>query len=275
MTESGEGEAGAAGADAAFWFVFRGRELLVRVEGETLVVPLLREPGELGIEPLRLLELEEVEGVPTRAAEVAESFAPPAGMEFRGLRATYGLLGDRHFRMAGRAVQLVDWDRTHRFCGHCGTPTHTLAHEHARECPNCGLVAYPRLSPAIIVLVRRGRRVLLGRSHATPPGMYSTLAGFVEPGESLEEAVQREIGEEVGITVRGIRYFGSQPWPFPNSLMIGFTAEHAGGEIRVDEVEMEDAAWFDPEALPNLPPPISIARALIDAYLRDVGMEGA
>ncbi|MBV9774231.1 MAG: NADH pyrophosphatase, partial [Gemmatimonadetes bacterium] len=135
MTEMEEGETGGPEAGAALWFVFRGRDLLVRVEGEALAVPALREPGELGIDPLRLLELEELGGVPTRAAEVAEDFEPPEGTEFRGLRATYGLLDEAHFRMAGRAVQMVDWDRTHRFCGRCGTPTHTLAHEHARECP--------------------------------------------------------------------------------------------------------------------------------------------
>lgn len=257
--------------DGALWFVFRGRDLLVRVEGDALAVPRLRDAAELGMEPLRLLELEEVAGIPVRAAEVGEEFAPPAGMEFHGLRGTYGLLDEAHFRMAGRAVQMVDWDRTHRFCGRCGTATQRRAHEHARECPACGLVAYPRLSPAVIVLIRRGRQVLLGRSHATPPGMYSTLAGFVEPGESLEEAVQREVMEEVGITVRDIRYFGSQPWPFPNSLMVGFTAEHAGGEITLAPAEMEDARWFDADALPSIPPRISIARALIDSFLAEVG----
>ena len=132
----------------------------------------------------------------------------------------------------------------------------------------CGLLQFPRLSPAIIVLVRRGERLLLARSRQTPPGMYSVLAGFVEPGETLEQAVEREVKEEVGISVSNIRYFGSQPWPFPHSLMIGFTAEHAEGELDIDRNEMEDAGWYSVDRLPMLPPPISIARRLIDDFLR-------
>lgn len=256
---------------AAWWFVFRGRDLLVRVEGEALSLPRLGDAAELGADPVRVVELEEVEGVPCRAAEVPEGWEPPGGMAFHGLRGVYGLLGDAHFRMAGRAVQLVDWDRTHRFCGACGTPTLRRSAEHARECPACGLVAFPRLSPAVIFLVRDGDRILLGRHAGLPPGMYSTLAGFVEPGESLEEAVAREVREEAGISVRNVRYFGSQPWPFPNSLMVAFTAEYAGGELAPDPVELEDAGWFHPDALPTIPPKLSIARELIDAFLAERG----
>lgn len=253
-------------AAAGWWFVFRGRELLVETRGEALRLPLAADPAELAVRPLRVLELEPVEGVPAWAAEAPAEWEPPAGMELRGLRATWGLLDEPLFRMAGRAVQLVDWDRTHRFCGACATPTHVREGERARECPACGLIAYPRLSPAVIMLVRDGDRLLLGRHAGLAPGMYSTLAGFVEPGESLEEAVAREVREETGVEVRGVRYFGSQPWPFPNSLMIGFTAEYAGGELAVDRAELEDAAWFEPDALPSVPPKLSIARQLIDAF---------
>ncbi|HEX2188671.1 MAG TPA: NAD(+) diphosphatase, partial [Longimicrobiaceae bacterium] len=194
------------GASAGWWFFFRGRELLV-VEGEAAGLPLASHPGELGAEPLRTLELEALEGVACRAAEVPEGFEPPAGMAFHALRATWGLLDEPRFRMAGRAVQLLEWDRTHRFCGACGTPTARRESERARECPACGLLAYPRLAPAVIVLVRDGDRLLLGRSPGLPPGMYSTLAGFVEPGETLEEAVAREVREETGVEVRDVRYF--------------------------------------------------------------------
>ena len=257
-------------AAAGWWFVFRGRELLVGSEGEALRLPLAADPAELSLEPLRVLELEPVQGVAAWAAEAPAEWEPPAGMELRGLRATWGLLGEPLFRMAGRAVQLVDWDRTHRFCGFCAAPTQVRAWERARECPACGLVAYPRLSPAVIMLVRDGDRLLLGRHAGLAPGMYSTLAGFVEPGESLEEAVAREVREETGVEVRDVRYFGSQPWPFPNSLMIGFTAEYAGGELAVDRAELEDAGWFEPDALPTVPPPLSIARQLIDAFLAEL-----
>ena len=139
--------------------------------------------------------------------------------------------------------------------------------ERAQVCPQCGLTAFPRLSPAIIVCIRRGEQILLARNHRFPPGRFSVLAGFVEPGETLEEAVAREVREEVGIRVRDIRYFGSQPWPFPNSLMLGFTAEYAEGELVVDESELAEAHWFTRDNLPDLPPPISIARRLIEDFL--------
>jgi NAD+ diphosphatase len=171
------------------------------------------------------------------------------------------------------AFQIVHWDRTHRFCGQCGQPMEPMTEERARKCARCDLVFFPRLSPVIIVRVSRGEQLLLARSPHTPPAMYSVLAGFVEPGETLEEAVMREVMEEVGVSLRNIRYFGSQPWPFPHSLMIGFTAEHAAGEIRIDGKEIEDANWYSVDRLPMLPSPISIARRLVDDFLRSVGRE--
>jgi NAD+ diphosphatase len=143
--------------------------------------------------------------------------------------------------------------------------------ERAKECPQCGLLAFPRLSPAIIVLVQRRHELLLARPYHFPPGLYSVIAGFVEPGETLEEAVVREVREEVNLAIKDIRYFGSQPWPFPHSLMIGFTATHAGGEISIDDAEIEDAGWFKADALPTLPGKISIARKLIDWFLAKQG----
>jgi NAD+ diphosphatase len=151
------------------------------------------------------------------------------------------------------------------------------ATERAKECPRCGLLVFPRLSPAIIVLVERGHQMLLGRPRHFPPGLYSVIAGFVEPGETLEDAVMREVQEEVGIAIKDLRYFGSQSWPFPHSLMVGFTATYAGGEISLDEMEMEDAGWFTADNLPTLPGKISIARELIDWFLAKQGrpMEGS
>ena len=139
------------------------------------------------------------------------------------------------------------------------------------RCTRCGLMHYPRLSPAAIVLVERGDQILLARSPGFPKGLYSVLAGFVEPGESIEETVVREISEEVGIGVQNVTYFGSQPWPFPNSLMIGFTAHHASGDIRIDATEIEDAGWYEPGGFPPLPPKVSIARAMIDGFVAQHG----
>jgi NAD+ diphosphatase len=208
------------------------------------------------------------------AAE-CDSAALPADLAAEGLRQVYGRLDDPLFSIAGRAVQIVDWDRNHQYCGRCGTLTEAIPGERAKKCPSCGLSSYPRLSPATITAITRqteaGKRILLARNHRFPPGRYSVLAGFVEPGESLEECVEREILEEVGIRVQNVRYFGSQPWPFPNSLMIGFTAESASGEFHLEEAEIDDAQWFAADSLPLLPPPMSIARRLIDAFVAEEG----
>ena len=169
----------------------------------------------------------------------------------------------------------MNWDRTHQFCGQCGAPTETLSFERAKQCPNCRLISYPRLSPAIIIAVtwRMGdeKRILLARNHRFPPGRYSVVAGFVEAGESLEETARREVFEETGVRIQNICYFGSQPWPFPNSLMLGFTAEYASGDITLEEEEIADAQWFAASDLPQLPPKISIARKLIDAFISENG----
>ncbi|HEX7842628.1 MAG TPA: NAD(+) diphosphatase, partial [Kofleriaceae bacterium] len=163
---------------------------------------------------------------------------------------------------------LTAWDRDHRFCGRCGAATERSATERVRTCTRCGHGAYPRLSPAIIALVERDGRALLARNARFPRPFFSTLAGFVEVGETLEAAVAREIHEEVGIAVTDVRYFGSQPWPFTGSLMIGYTARWAGGEIVPDPTEIADADWFSPDELPLLPPSLSIARVLIDDFVR-------
>jgi NAD+ diphosphatase len=168
--------------------------------------------------------------------------------------------------IAGRANQLLYWHRTHVYCGQCGRETEDKADERAKICPDCGHVSYPRLSPAVIVAIVRGNRILLARNRRFKGSFYSVLAGFVEPGESLEECIRREIREEVGLRVKNIRYFGSQPWPFPDSLMIGFIADYAAGEIRVDGSEILDAGWFSKNRLPGIPPKISIARQLIDWF---------
>jgi NAD+ diphosphatase len=187
---------------------------------------------------------------------------------FVDLMTLFGEVDEAKWIAAGRAVQLIDWARTHRYCGRCGTATEESPGERARRCPRCRLQAFPRLAPAVITLVERDDgRALLARNARWTAGMYSCVAGFVEPGETLEEAVRREVGEEVGIDVADLHYHGSQPWPFPHSLMVGFHAHYAGGEIVCDPREIADARWFAPDDLPDLPGPISIARRLIDDWL--------
>jgi NAD+ diphosphatase len=180
----------------------------------------------------------------------------------------HGRVGEGTWLTAGRAVQLVEWNRNHRFCGRCATPTELSEQERSRRCPACGLSAFPRLAPAIITLIERDDgRVLLARNASWPTAMYSCLAGFVEPGESVETAVRREVFEEVGLDVGGLRYFGSQPWPFPHSLMLGFHASYQSGQIVVDGAEISDARWFARDDLPEIPGRISIARKLIDDWV--------
>ena len=183
------------------------------------------------------------------------------------LMGLYGRVDDVRWTLAGRAVQLVDWDRTTRFCGRCGAPTEPMPAERARRCPECGLLAFPRLAPAVITLIEREDEALLARGRAFPVPMYSCIAGFVEPGETMEEAVHREVREEVGVSVTDVRYVSSQPWPFPHSLMIGFEAQWAEGDIVIDEKEIIDAQWFRSDDLPMIPPGMSIARTLIDRWL--------
>jgi NAD+ diphosphatase len=264
----------AARPASALWFAFQGTQVLVRRETDHASFPQAGHPRDLGLDPLRELYLGTLAGVDCFACEVESGLAPPQGMTWTGLRGLFGLVDDTLFTLAGRAVQVVDWDRSHQFCGRCGTPTVVKAGERARECPSCKQVHYPRIAPAVMALVRRGQRLLLARSPHFPPGMHSALAGFVEPGESLEQCLHREVKEEVGVDVANLRYFSSQPWPFPHSLMIAFDCDYAGGEITPEPGEIEAADWFDLDHLPVLPNRISIARRLIDATIAQMRSGG-
>jgi NAD+ diphosphatase len=187
----------------------------------------------------------------------------PPGFKRTPLRAAMMQFGEPLMGVAGRAAQVLEWDRAHRFCGVCGAPTEAQANERSRKCTGCGHTAYPRLSPAMMVLVWREGEVLLARSPHYVPGVYSALAGFVEAGESIEQCVHREVAEEVSVRVTDLRYYGSQSWPFPHSLMIAYTARWVDGEIVKQEGEIEDAQWYALDALPKIPPRFSISGHLI------------
>lgn len=258
----------------ARWYLYQGDRLVVDEHDGVPRIPIATAPEELGLTAVYteyLGELEAEHTLPCYAGCLADEVPLPSGFGAYDLRALFERMDEFELGLAGRAKQIAHWDRDHQFCGRCGARTESLMDERARRCPRCGLTSYPRISPAIIVAVTRqfedGMRILLARNHRFPPGRYSVIAGFVEAGETLEECVHREVEEETGIQVDKIRYFGSQPWPFPNSLMIGFTAEYAGGEIIIGAGEIADAQWFAPDALPLLPPKISIARRLIDDFV--------
>lgn len=189
--------------------------------------------------------------------------ATPPGWRPVPLRAAMMSIAEPLIGVASRAAQILEWDRAHRHCGVCGTATRLHAQDRARVCPACAHVSYPRLSPSMMVLVWREQQLLLARSPRFAPGVYSALAGFVEAGESLEECVHREVAEEVSVRVTDLRYYGSQSWPFPHSLMVAYTALWVGGEIVPQAGEIEHAAWFDIDALPKIPPRFSISGHLI------------
>jgi len=259
--------------DGALWFIFRDNQILVRTSNASTGVPVCADPADLGLVTVRRQYLGMLAGQHCFSAEVAADTQVPDSLLCFGLRGLFGLLDDTLFALAGRAVQIMDWDRSHQYCGRCGAPTEASTGDRARICTACGQPHYPRIAPVVMALVRGGDRLLLARSSRFAPGMYSALAGFVEAGEGLEQSLAREVREEVGVEIANPRYFSSQSWPFPHSLMIAFNCDYAGGEIRVDPAEIEAAQWFSVDSLPDLPNPISIARRLIDATVAAIQAE--
>jgi NAD+ diphosphatase len=264
-----------APATALAWcFAFVEGQLLLPEDERCTLAPLPRTLLEPPAAARHFLG--QLDGVDCWALRLEQA---PAGFRRSPLRAAMMGLGEPLMGLAGRAAQVLEWDRAHRFCGACGTPTELAAHERARQCPACKQTSYPRLSPAMMVLVWRnhaperagGSEVLLARSPHYVSGVYSALAGFVEPGESLEECIHREVAEEVGLAVKNLAYYGSQSWPFPHSLMIAYTAQWAGGEIVPQAGEIEDAQWFALDALPKVPPRFSIAGHLIGDTVMALG----
>ncbi|HSN41312.1 MAG TPA: NAD(+) diphosphatase [Burkholderiales bacterium] len=245
---------------------FRAGRLLVQRAGAAPQLPRLH-PGQLGVDLGESHYLGTLDGQHCFAFMLTEEQPLPEHGELMGMRDFILGADDISAAVAGLGLQIVEWSRTHRYCGSCGRPTVAHAADRARECPDCRQVYYPRISPVVMALVTRDRQLLLTRKPGYMAGRYTVVAGFVEPGETLEQALIREVREETGVEAAKPLYFGSQPWPFPNSLVMAFALEHAGGEARADGVELEDARWFDIDALPELPEPVHISRQLIDATI--------
>ena len=250
-----------------YWLLFRGNKILTIKDNVQFTLPDL-ELHKLSEKLVRRQYLGQVEGRTCYVAELSPDTVVSEAITLYNLRRLLGQIPEDLFFLAGKASQILHWDRTHQFCGQCGAQTENKIDERAKLCPSCGLVNYPRISPAIIVAITRGQEILLAKGSRFQAGFYSVLAGFVEPGETFEECVQREVREEVGLEVKNINYFGSQPWPFPDSLMVGFTADYASGDITIDNNEILDAGWFKVEQLPLIPGNGSIARRLIDWFVQ-------
>ncbi len=250
------------------WFLVDERQQILLLDGQ---IPVGSEPpvGN-GTSTQHLLGVDD--GTPIWAVRASSGFDDPEDAEWVNLRALFGRIPEPEWALAGRASQVLMWDRDHQFCGRCGSKNQPHPSDRALVCPDCKLMSFPRISPAVIMLVERDDgKALLAWGAQFPGRFFSALAGFVEPGESLEECVAREVKEEVGIEVDNIRYFGSQPWPFPHSMMIGFQARYVSGDLVLQEEEIVEAGWYGPDDLPPVPKGgMSIAGWLIEDWLKRV-----
>ena len=262
-----------------FWFIFKNSDLLYSKnpqKKENIVAELI-SPSDIGIATTPPLYLGKADGIECWAAEVISNNGDnlccnacnaKEEFDFKNLRELYPVLGEELFSLAGRALQTVRWHNSVKYCSSCAGELKDSETERAKICKSCSKVFYPVIAPAIIVAVTKGNKLLLAHNNMYPdPKRYSILAGFVEPGESLEQTVAREVEEEVSIKIKNIRYFGSQSWPFPHSLMVGFTAEYDSGEVKPDGIEIGAAGWFGASELPGIPPHGSISRILIDNFV--------
>lgn len=260
----------APNGDRALWVVLRGQEVLAPAEGHAALLPGACDAPDVAPVVDQFL-LGALGDTPVLAGALDPDAPLPAGYRTLGLRALIADADPETAALAVYAGQIAQWGRIARYCSACGQPLAPVEHTWGRACASCGHTVYPPVSPAVIVLVTDGERALL----ASKPGWgrrYSLVAGFVEPGESFEECVAREVKEEVGVAVGPMRYVGSQPWPFPHQIMVGFIAAYAGGEIALEEAEIADAQWFTRDTLPELPPPFTISRQIIELWRGGAGV---
>ncbi|MCD6046522.1 MAG: diphosphatase [Gammaproteobacteria bacterium] len=245
------------------YIILKQDDILLQETASQLVLPESSDIENFHLE--HTFFLHELNGTEYHVAKLAtENFSG----KLINLRDAYLHLGKNLSRLVARGRQLLDWRIDHQYCGRCGALMEYFDHDRAKKCSACGLINYPRISPCILVAITRGNEILLARSIHFRPGLYSVLAGFVEPAETLEECVHREVMEEVGIKIKNLRYIDSQAWPFPNQLMCGFIADYDSGEIKIDSTELSDAQWFSREKLPStLPLPFSLSFELIQTWL--------
>ena len=253
--------------NASMVFICDSDQLLIKIENGKVQFPDLSDFNQELSSMERTEFLGMFDNLQCFSLPYDKSIKVPDGMEFRSLRIMYGELDENIGLVASRAVHLTGWSAKNRYCGVCGKKTLRDEKELARRCPSCGNVIYPKISPAMIIAVVKDNKLLLAHNRNFKGGWYSTLAGFVEPGETVEACAHREVFEEVGIKIKNIRYFGSQPWPFPDSLMIGLTAEYESGEIKPDGIEIDDAGFFGIDELPDTPGKQSVAGRLINWFV--------
>jgi NAD+ diphosphatase len=260
--------------DNDLYFTIIKGNILVNKEKDTINIPTRENIKKLNIQYESEFFLGEFKGKSCFAIE-PDLNAPNLHNDFEllPLYDAGALLDEELFLIIGRANQILNWDKTHKFCGKCGSKTKNKEDEMAKICTSCGSVMYPVICPAIIVAVTRGDEILLAHNKGFKNNMYSLIAGFVEAGEDLESAVKREVFEEIGIKIKNIRYFESAPWSFPNSLMAGFFAEYESGVIKVDGNEIMDADWFKKDNFPNIPQKFTLARKIIDKYIDKVNSD--
>jgi NAD+ diphosphatase len=255
--------------EKAYYFIFLKNDILVKESSPTLAeIPCLGEKSLAEMAVTNPCFLGRIKNMACYCAQVLPGEVPEP-YKLINLRSLYGKIENGFWRIAGYARQINDWNLNFTFCGRCGAKTQKNENEHARVCPKCRLISYPRISPAIITAVIKDDQILLARGINFPnKKMFSVLAGFVEPGETLEACVAREIFEEAGINVKHIHYFNSQPWPFPDSLMIGFTAVYDSGRLSIDTRELIEADWFKVDDLPIVPGKQTLAGELIDWFVQ-------
>lgn len=257
----------AACAGEGYWLLIMAGELLLREDATGLHLPqgATLPAGIIAAAPPLHVGL--WDNLPCRIVAVSRESSLPPGWLQESFSAAVPRLSIEFASLAALAQQILRWEKKSRYCAICSGPLNRIAGGWGKCCPDCQDVSFPAIHPCVIVLIHRPGELLLARKSEFPAGRYGLVAGFLDFGEALEEAVVREVKEETGITVKNIRYIGSQAWPFPGQIMAGFTAEYAGGELCVDPHELEDARWFSLDALPELPPPRSIARFLLDLHL--------
>ena len=246
-----------------YWFIFFNDQLLLQKKGETYTIPYSINPP---VPVKNVLEVSLLEDMPACTASVDTPLEETAEYLPMGLRASYDYLDPILHKIAGKAYELIYWDQHSRFCPSCGTKT-VMQTTISKQCPNCKYEIYPVVSPAILVLIRKGDAILLVHARNFRGSFYGLVAGFLETGETLEECLRREDMEETGLEINNITYFGNQPWPYPSNLMVGFIADYVSGTIRLQDEELSEGAFFTKDNLPELPRKLSLARKMIDWWL--------